>query len=348
MISLGRETPSGVTRLESLPALAYARTPLAASWFCDADTEKRYAEYYRKTDAQLDAQSLYRLQGAEVRGKGVITLGGKIVQENLEGAPLEKIRSEIRNENPPRKRITGPVLYVMRYGVKNYGHWLTDILPRIVWFHDSHPDVPVVVHRDTPRQIREALSLFGIDGDAVVELGDEHVLIDDMFFIDLWNQHPLVHSPRSFEYLRTLKERVLAKRSWRLRTRPRKLFVSRKDAGTRQLLNHEAVAHFLRGRGFTEIACGSLSMDEQIRQFAAADVVVGVSGAAMTNMCFCAPGTRVVNLSSSSMPSLYFWDVAHHCRLAYGIGYFPAQNPERGIHADFSVDLSGLENLLNG
>ena len=44
--------------------------------------------------------------------------------------------------------------------------------------------------------------------------------------------------------------------------------------------------------------CGKLSIQEQAEIFGSADVVVGAHGAALTNLAFCQPGTRVVELFS--------------------------------------------------
>ena len=41
-----------------------------------------------------------------------------------------------------------------------------------------------------------------------------------------------------------------------------------------------------------------MSVEEQVKFFSSADMVVGAHGAALTNLVFCRPGTRVVELFS--------------------------------------------------
>jgi capsular polysaccharide biosynthesis protein len=54
----------------------------------------------------------------------------------------------------------------------------------------------------------------------------------------------------------------------------------------------------LQNRGFESVKCEKLSVQEQAEVFSSAEVVVGAHGAALTNLVFCRPGTRVVELFS--------------------------------------------------
>ena len=343
-----RSLAARVTKLGTLPSVAYERQAPATVWFCDGDTERAYGREYLQSKAQLPPQHLYRVLDAEVRGKGAITLDRRLVRENLEGAPVDALITEIAREAAPSECAEHPVLYAMRYGVKNYGHWLTDILPRIIWFREQYRDVKIVVHRETPRQILEALRLSGVAEASWFRLGDQHVRLPEMYFAGLWNRHPLVHTPLTFEYLQQVRRQALSKRRWQFRRAPKKLFVTRTDARTRQVENHADLSRFLKAKGFTAVATGNMSFVDQVRLFAAAEEIVGVSGAALTNMVFSESGTRLLNLSPASMPSLYFWDIAHHAKVQYSIAYFPSSLPQRGIHSDFSVDIDVVGQMTAG
>lgn len=332
---------------DRLPAQHYNRTKPKLVWFCDAPTQERFGDVYSTTQAELAEQGLYHLCNVEVRGRGLMTVDGQVVMDNLEGAPKDIARAAGKEMAPPNVVVDSPVLYVMRYGVKNYGHWLTDILPRIMWFRERHPDTKVVVHAETPRQIRRALDIAGVSGKDVVTLGDEHALIKNMYFVGPWNKHPLTHSGKSFEYLSCLKKRVMEKNVWRFSRRPKKLFVTRDDAATRHAVNGKDLVRLLRAKGYVSMACGNSAFDEQVRIFAAAEKNVALSGAALSNVVFCEAGAEVFNISSAVMPSLYFWDLSHHRRLDYSIAYFPATQLAKGIHSDMTVDLDVMAELVS-
>ena len=89
----------------------------------------------------------------------------------------------------------------------------------------------------------------------------------------------------------------------------------------RPLHNEAEVAARLSRLGFVGVEPGTMSLEEQIRTFHAADHVVGVGGAAMTNIVFCRePGTKVTMLWPASFPDkliLLGIFVATHRRLNY-------------------------------
>jgi len=79
-----------------------------------------------------------------------------------------------------------------------------------------------------------------------------------------------------------------------------RIYLSR-GKGARSLANEDEVAAFLQSEGFTVVACEGLSICEQAAMLARARVVVGLHGAALTNIVFCQPGTifhRIQNVGS--------------------------------------------------
>jgi hypothetical protein len=306
------------------------------------------AELFRPMFGQehgaLPAQRLYRLDGAVVFGKGAICLNGAVVRENLEGAPVEQILSlAARASTSPVRVIHDPVLYTTRYGVKNYGHCLTDIVPRIVQALRAMPGLRVALHPEFVPTARQALEALGCPERCIITLDEQPTLLAEGYFPSPCNAHPLVHSPQAIGIARGVHgESVLARNS---PVRADRLFVTRSDAATRHLGNHEQVARFLKERGYVEVAVGSMSHLQQAALFHQATEIVGIAGAALTNLIYCRAGAKMAVLAPASMPALYFWDLAAQTGLDFQIGYFPAADPSRGIHSDFTVDLAALDQL---
>ncbi len=344
-----------VELIDTLPASTYLRTPAKfVEYIGDCANKDAYTAHYHNNIACLPEQGLYRIFDAEVRGKGIITIDGMLVEDNLEGAPLDRVADNLAREPDAEKCIDEPVLYITRFGVKNYGHCLTDIIPRILRFHEILPDVKIALHPEMPAQIIDLLAISGITDSECIKLGDEHVRIKTMYFMSLWNKHPLVHSPVTFSYIDSIKRSVIDNSKVATNTYPPKIFAGRKqDASGRQIINYKEVAQLLSSHDYVEIASGEMSFSEQVKQFSSAKSVVGIAGAAMTNILFCPPDTPVLALAPDSMPALYYWDMAHHAKLHYGIAYFstgrkPAlKNQGNSIFADFEVDLAVLESLIN-
>lgn len=83
-------------------------------------------------------------------------------------------------------------------------------------------------------------------------------------------------------------------------TRRRKLFLSRRSARRRRLINEDQVLAALPG--FERIELESLSVAEETALFAEASVIVAPHGAGLTNLLFCTGPTAVVELVYDDAP----------------------------------------------
>ena len=79
-------------------------------------------------------------------------------------------------------------------------------------------------------------------------------------------------------------------------TGDRRLFVSRRAAPSRRLVEDALLETALQARGFETIVPENLTYGEQLAAFREASHVVGVHGAALTHLVLCAPGTRVLEI----------------------------------------------------
>jgi hypothetical protein len=91
---------------------------------------------------------------------------------------------------------------------------------------------------------------------------------------------------------------------------------------------------------------------DQARMFAEAELVVGVHGAALSNLVFCSPGARVLELLPADFVDPVFWAITAELddvELRYLLGNGPSPGPgERmwGVTSDFAVDLDAASRLL--
>lgn len=324
---------------------SYRRDAPSQVMIADAAAES-FRPAFSRQHATLPPQCLYAIDNAVVFGKGAILLDGAVVRDNLEGAPLDKILAAAGGSARSVARvIEEPVLYTTRYGVKNYGHCLTDIVPRIVQAIRAKPDLRIALHPEFVATARSALLALGCQERQFISLDESPTLLVQGYYASPCNIHPLVHSPVAVKIIRSEFDEETLFRSSPLRAD--KLFVTRSDAGTRHLANHAEVAGVLKDYGFVEVAVGGMSHLEQAALFYQAREIIGLAGAALTNVLYCRGGTRMTVLAPATMPALYFWDLAAHVGVDFRIGYFPALTPTRGIHSDFSVDVSHLAGIAD-
>lgn len=101
--------------------------------------------------------------------------------------------------------------------------------------------------------------------------------------------------------------------------------------------------------GFESHQCSALSVKGQQALFAHAEVIVAPHGAALTNLVWCGPGTRGVELLPERHRNPCFRDLAAQC----GLDYCPILCPTSrgggpGLTADIQVPLTRLRETLAG
>ncbi len=126
------------------------------------------------------------------------------------------------------------------------------------------------------------------------------------------------------------------------------VYIDRGDATKRRLLNEDACfTDILQPMGFEAYHLAKMPFASQIRLFAGADVIVGVHGAALTNLSFCKSGASVVELFAPSWRLRMFETIAHSRGLNYqAIVCTDDQTDRASNDPDFSVSVDELATKL--
>ena len=134
----------------------------------------------------------------------------------------------------------------------------------------------------------------------------------------------------------------------------KRIYISRSQAGMRRIVNEEKlIATLSQNFGFQAIILESMPFSEQIATLAGAQVVVAPHGGGLTNLVFCRPGTKVVEIFSPHYINACYWLLGHQVGIEYYyfLGetlearetYAPEQN--RG-DKDIWVNIASLLELL--
>lgn len=223
----------------------------------------------------------------------------------------------------------GPVLLCKKRGIGNYGHWLMEMLPKAHLVHTHLPDLCsrfLVAH--VPAHLNNSmafsLSMLGIDLTRTVVVDDTPRRFADLLLVDGLTEHGGYMSPLVLDSIDTLLEGVASAGAERL-------FVTRRSTGIRRVVDEDALAAHAVARGYRVIEPGLLDLPEQIALFKGASRIVGVMGAAMTNIAFAPPGARIVNLTPAGMPDTFFWFIATLRGLDYTEVRCAQSGPVRGV-----------------
>jgi capsular polysaccharide biosynthesis protein len=142
-----------------------------------------------------------------------------------------------------------------------------------------------------------------------------------------------------------LRQELLVKKHLKPLKGSERIYISRARAIRRKVINEQEVIERLAKHGFRTVLLERMSIEEQVRLFASAKVVIGPHGSGFTNMVFSNPGATMIEFFS--------WSFVHDCfpRLSsitghkhyYLIG--EETRPPQG-RGDIIVNLSDLDKLL--
>ncbi|MGH3411726.1 MAG: glycosyltransferase family 61 protein [Marmoricola sp.] len=308
--------------------------------------------------AELPERFTLEIAGGTVLGDygAVITPGGRLDFETSEYFGIHGWREHplyLRSRLPPIEDVDGDLLVLATRGGSNYYHVLMDVLPRLVVLRESLPDrTPDRYYvADATGYQRRLLQMAGIPADRVVATRKHRAVRAGRLLVPSLPNPDELAPPWVVQWLRATFPPV------RTEGRPRRLYVTRGGGRhTRRLDSEPELWPELERRGFTRIDPGTLDVQEQVDHFAAAEVVVGVHGAALTNLVFARPGARVLELFPPTYVKHCFWaitcgvpDVEY--RYLVGRGRVPTEGTHMpGVHADIDLDarrvLSEVDRML--
>jgi len=186
------------------------------------------------------------------------------------------------------------------YGAQYY-HWSIETSHNFKHYIDNKLDMPLLVHGPHPHPFqREMLELLGLDKVAKPVLSNPGVILADTLVVTRHVGAAHCMEPTHIRWLAgALLERVPERDSV---GGPEKIYISRGDSRRKRIHGEAELIDLLKRKGFTILELAKLSLRDQIAAFANARVVVSAKGAGLTNLIYCAEGTRIVELTPTVDP----------------------------------------------
>lgn len=127
-----------------------------------------------------------------------------------------------------------------------------------------------------------------------------------------------------------------------------KIFIGRKNPKFRILLNNDDVVKMLNRYGFVYLEMEDFSVEDQISIFNNAKQIICLHGAALSNICFCKPNTKIIDLMHEDFKQWCFLKLAIILNLNYSIFTCKGNNQVDKLpgHRDILVDIDSLEQLI--
>lgn len=203
--------------------------------------------------------------------------------------------------------------------VGNYYHWLIDLLPRLLLLREAEGGFDgfdrILINGAGARYERESLAALGLPPEKVRYVNERQRFQVKAAAIPSMDHAGKVIAPWKIKALRDLRD-GLTKGG---RPGARRLYVSRRNAAVRRVVNEEALRPLLEQAGFALLELDSRSWVDQVQMFADAEVVLAPHGAALANIAFCHPGALITEITTRAGYRDFYRYLAASASLQYGV-----------------------------
>jgi capsular polysaccharide biosynthesis protein len=235
-------------------------------------------------------------------------------------------RSSQRFRLPPAARLTGRTAFLgTPEADTNYYHFTFDLLPRLILlekagFPLSSFDHFLVNLGGNAYEV-PLLARMGVPADRIRPITPDTHYRTDMLMAPSRTQTISAVPSWKVEGLRARLAPDPDSGEARL-----KLLALRGECEHRRVVNEGELSRRLQAIGFKAVVCKHFSIGEQIAMFARARTVVGAHGAALTNLVYCRPGTRVIEIVAKDLPQPHYAALSEACGLDHSfVGGSPIQ-----------------------
>lgn len=209
----------------------------------------------------------------------------------------------------------------------NYFHFTFEILSRLVFIDDRYEEyraLPILVDQAALNipQMRDLLERVNIYHHPIIPVEGCHRLhVKKLLYVsrNLWM--PLDFKPETvtkaedYMFSRSvadhIRKRVLGGDSKVGESAYKKIFISRRRCKVQRLSNSIEIEQIFSEHGYQIVFPEEMSFDEEVAVFHRADVIVGATGAAFTNIVFCHEGAKVGIILPSNNDIYFFSNIAN-------------------------------------
>ncbi|MBW4513579.1 MAG: glycosyltransferase family 61 protein [Scytonematopsis contorta HA4267-MV1] len=218
-------------------------------------------------------------------------------------------------------KLKGIVAYLSDPDPGNYYHWMCRTLPLLRFYKNflrlSEVDYFYVGNCPLSSFHEETLKATGILMSQVVQkscTADRLLIAMTSRSLHLGNQINDPINQESYFFTRSL---FLPSLKFSTTNKNCRIYVKRGDVTRRKIINEAEIINLLEKYGFEPVVMDNKTVQEQADLFSQAKAVVALHGAALTNLLFAQPGTKVIELAPFGYLNNCFYTLASHAKADY-------------------------------
>jgi hypothetical protein len=191
---------------------------------------------------------------------------------------------------------------------------------------------------------KEILSALNISPDKIIDLGHyKHIEVEQLLLTPSFEKP----EPWICERIRSLFLNPAVKK----KNSPRRIYLSRKWARFRKLLNEKEFIASISKFGFEIVCTEGMSIEQQAALFHGVEAVIAPHGAGLANLVFCKQNTVIIELRAKShtgeLATVYehLSGILHLRHYTYVCDEYINEFGKRAIYLDLSVNIPEFEKL---
>jgi capsular polysaccharide biosynthesis protein len=269
---------------------------------------------------------------------GIIAVGDQVITETLAHTNADTygfhgLAKGIAIHPSAVRRLAGAHISLLGASEDNYYHSMLMGLARLMVVPENYQaaSAGILVPEGAVRQ-REALACLDLMPSLTVEeVGRTETLHVETLILPLSVCSDSAFHPCVADFFRAISTNVAPVN----RPMPRRIYIDRSHATLRRLTNEPDLIAAMTAMGFVVVRPETMSLADQVRLFRGAETIVAPHGAALTNLGFCRPGTRVVELLMDAYCNWCFRNLAGLLQLRYDCVLGRARRPWRDLEPNF-------------
>ena len=255
--------------------------------------------------------------------------------------------------------LNGKVAFLSsKWGSSCYFHWMLEILPRIELLRKIGIKLEsidnFVLYQSNRKFNLDTLNQLGIPQTKIIDSYDYPYIQAKQLLTP-----SIIGGVRGSQWVLDFLRQTFLDSSSSCDKSSKFIYISRRNALGRRVINEEEVTELLSKYGFECVLPESMSVKEQASLLSQAKVVITPHGSGLTNIVFCKPGTKIIELFSPDYINPCYWQLSNKCNLEYY--YLLGQNltesklkpykkeeinRRRNTCCDLLIDLNELEKTL--
>ena len=208
------------------------------------------------------------------------------------------------------KKFSGTVLNLSQGGSgNNYFHFIFDIVPRIYISQKIIKQKIDLYYVSSPKKWQiKIFEILGISKKKLIDSSKfKHIFADRIICIDhpWYNKGYFQNEVKKIpKWIILINREIFLKGSKNFKS-PKKIFLDRSTSKFNhcKVFNQYQLNKFIRKNNFGNYSPENLSHEKQISLFKNASIILGAHGAALTNIIFCKPNTKVIEIIPSDHPN---------------------------------------------